>query len=237
VATEYTPEYLYDMINRIDGEINELKETVNTLANTVKELDKRYGELAQRVDAVANALTSGRQVDMGSVLREIAYIEDLPILHKLEYERKKLYEKRDRTLRHIRRTYINTLLCILKERGVTYVVVGYPYNINKNRNELTVNLFQYRKTINDLKIIGERYGIKVDEIMEYNTSITCSICGEVHKNGRIERGLYKCEKTGKMINADVNGALNIFYKAFSKMPKQLKKTETIKAKLHLLNVN
>jgi len=163
--------------------------------------------------------------------------KDLPILHKLEYERKKLYEKRDRTLRHIRRTYINTLLCILKERGVTYVVVGYPYNINKNRNELTVNLFQYRKTINDLKIIGERYGIKVDEIMEYNTSITCSICGEVHKNGRIERGLYKCEKTGKMINADVNGALNIFYKAFSKMPKQLKKTETIKAKLHLLNVN
>jgi len=68
VATEYTPEYLYDMINRIDGEINELKETINTLANTVKELDKRYGELAQRVDAVANALTSGRQVDMGSVL-------------------------------------------------------------------------------------------------------------------------------------------------------------------------
>ncbi len=79
-----------------------------------------------------------------------------------------------------------------------------------------------------MKIIGERYGIKVDEIVEYNTSITCSNCGEVHKNGRIERGLYKCEKTGKMINADVNGALNIFYKAFSKMPKQLKKIETIK---------
>ena len=154
--------------------------------------------------------------------------KDLPILHKLEYEKKKLFEKRDRTLRHIRRTAINALLRFLRERGVTHVVVGYPYNINKNRNELTVNLFQYRKTINDLKIIGERYGIKVDEIVEYNTSITCSICGEVHKNGRIERGLYKCEKTGKMINADVNGALNIFYKAFSKMPKQLKKIETIK---------
>ena len=154
--------------------------------------------------------------------------KDLPILHKLEYEKKKLFEKRDKTLMHIRRTAINALLRILRERGVTYVVVGYPYNINKNRNELTVNLFQYRKTINDLKTIGERYGMKVDEIVEYNTSITCSICGEVHKNGRIERGLYKCEKTGKMINADVNGALNIFYKAFSKMPKQLKKIETIK---------
>jgi len=154
--------------------------------------------------------------------------KDLPILHKLEYERKKLFEKRDRTLRHIRRTAINTLLRILKQRGTTHVVVGYPYNISKNRNELTVNLFQYRKTINDLKIIGERYGIKVDEIVEYNTSITCSLCGEVHKNGRIERGLYKCEKNGHVINADVNGALNIFYKAFSKMPKQLKKIETIK---------
>jgi len=154
--------------------------------------------------------------------------KDLPILHKLEYERKKLYEKRDRTLRHIRRTAINTLLRILKQRGTTHVVVGYPYNINKNRNELTVNLFQYRKTINDLKIIGERYGIKVDEIVEYNTSITCSVCGEVHKNGRIERGLYRCDKNGHVINADVNGALNIFYKAFFKMPKQLKKIETIK---------
>ena len=154
--------------------------------------------------------------------------KDLPILHKLEYEKKKLFEKRDRTLTHIRRTAINALLRILRERGVTHVVVGHPYNINKNRNELTVNLFQYRKTINDLKIIGERYGIKVDEIVEYNTSIRCSICGEVHKNGRIERGLYRCEKTGKVINADVNSALNIFYKAFSKMPKQLKKIETIK---------
>jgi len=154
--------------------------------------------------------------------------KDLPILHKLEYEKKKLFEKRDKTLMHIRRTAINALLRFLREKGVTHVIVGYPYNINKNRNELTVNMFQYRKTINDLKTIGERYGMKVDEIVEYNTSITCSICGEVHKNGRIERGLYKCEKTGKMINADVNSALNIFYKAFSKMPKQLKKIETIK---------
>jgi transposase len=154
--------------------------------------------------------------------------KDLPILHKLEYERRKLFEKRDRTLTHIRRTAINALLRILKERGVTRIAVGYPRYINRNRNELTVNLFQYRKTINDLKIIGERYGIKVEELEEYGTSIRCSICGEEHKNGRIERGLYRCEKTGKTINADVNGALNIFYNAFSTMPKQLKKIETIK---------
>jgi len=153
---------------------------------------------------------------------------DLPMLHKLEYERRKLFEKRDRTLTHIRRTAINALLRILKERGVTRIVVGYPRYINKNRNELTVNLFQYRKTINDLKIIGERYGIKVEELEEYGTSIRCSICGEEHENGRIERGLYRCEKTGKTINADVNGALNIFYNTFSTMPKQLKKIETIK---------
>jgi len=89
-------------------------------------------------------------------------------------------------------------------------------------------MFQYRKTINDLKIIGQRYNMKVEELEEYRTSIMCSICGQEHESGRIERGLYKCQKTGKTINADVNGALNIFYKAFSKMPKQLKKTETIK---------
>jgi transposase len=163
--------------------------------------------------------------------------QDLPILHKLEYERRKLFEKRDRTLRHIRRTAINSLLRVLKQKGVTHIVVGYPRYINKNRNELTVNMFQYRKTINDLKIIGQRYNMKVEELEEYRTSIMCSICGQEHESGRIERGLYKCQKTGKTINADVNGALNIFYKAFSKMPKQLKKTETIKLTYSLPKTN
>ena len=46
---------------------------------------------------------------------------------------------------------------------------------------------------------------------EENTSKTCSLCGEIHQNGRIERGLFKCPHTGKVINADLNGAINILH--------------------------
>jgi transposase len=46
---------------------------------------------------------------------------------------------------------------------------------------------------------------------EENTSKTCSLCGEIHENGRIKRGLFKCPHTGKVINADLNGAINILH--------------------------
>ena len=46
---------------------------------------------------------------------------------------------------------------------------------------------------------------------EANTSKTCSLCGEIHEDGRIKRGLFKCPHTGKVINVDLNGAINILH--------------------------
>jgi putative transposase len=43
------------------------------------------------------------------------------------------------------------------------------------------------------------------------SSKKCSLCGDAHKNGRIKRGLFKCPRTGKVINADLNGAINILH--------------------------
>ena len=54
-------------------------------------------------------------------------------------------------------------------------------------------------------------GIKVVKIGESDTSRNCSLCGDAHKNGRIKRGLYKCPRTGKAINADLNSAVNILH--------------------------
>jgi len=34
---------------------------------------------------------------------------------------------------------------------------------------------------------------------------------EIYEKGRIERGLFKCPHTGKVINADLNGAINILH--------------------------
>jgi putative transposase len=46
-------------------------------------------------------------------------------------------------------------------------------------------------------------------VPEHYTSRGCSICGEVHGNSRVYRGLYICNKTRRKVNADVNAVLNI----------------------------
>ena len=60
------------------------------------------------------------------------------------------------------------------------------------------------------KAVG--YGITVEQVNESYTSQTCSNCGIVKKSNRKYRGLYICSKCGLIINADVNGALNILKK-------------------------
>ena len=51
--------------------------------------------------------------------------------------------------------------------------------------------------------------MKVKPVNEANTSKTCSLCGEIHENGRIKRGLFECPHTEKVINSDLNGAINM----------------------------
>jgi len=65
--------------------------------------------------------------------------------------------------------------------------------------------------INRIKDGAQEYGIKVKLVNEANTSKTCSLCGEIHENGRIERGLFECPHTGKVIDSDLNGAINILH--------------------------
>jgi putative transposase len=60
-----------------------------------------------------------------------------------------------------------------------------------------------------IKYKAKEYGIEVEKVDEAYTSQTCSICGTVDKNNRIYRGLYVCSKCGAVINADINGAINI----------------------------
>jgi len=78
-------------------------------------------------------------------------------------------------------------------------------------NERNSNFWSYLAIIKRIKNVAEEYGIKVKLVDEENTSKKCSLCGEIHENGRIERGLFKCPHTRKVINADLNGAINILH--------------------------
>jgi putative transposase len=55
-------------------------------------------------------------------------------------------------------------------------------------------------------------GITIVQVSERDTSRRCSGCGCVNANSRVHRGLYICLECGAIINADVNGAVNMLYK-------------------------
>jgi len=130
----------------------------------------------------------------------------------IEYHEKylKALYKRDERLRHLYRTAIRFLAETLWSRGVEKIYIGYPIMLNQdNGNEYNTNIWWYRKIVLWIVDIFIEYGIDVEIVSEDYTSMKCSICGEIHKNGRIYRGLYICRKTNKKINADINASLNI----------------------------
>jgi putative transposase len=146
--------------------------------------------------------------------KRIAVVQKTLARHKQRRSRrlKLLYDKRSRFLKHTLNSMVRRILELLKERGVSEVVVGYPKEISKNKgNKLTVNFWNYRYVIKRFEEIGEELGVKVIKTDETCTSKTCSLCGEAHEGGRIERGLFKCPHMGKVINADLNGAANILH--------------------------
>jgi putative transposase len=122
--------------------------------------------------------------------------------------------KRNERLRHLYRTAIRFLAETLWSRGVEKIYIGYPIMLSQNNgNEYNTNIWWYRKIVLWIIDVFIEYGIDVEIVSEDHTSIECSICGEIHKNGRIYRGLYICRKTGKKINADINSALNMARRA------------------------
>jgi putative transposase len=122
---------------------------------------------------------------------------------------KALYKRNER-FRHLYRTAIRFLAETLWSKGVMKIYVGYPIMLSQNNgNEYNNNIWWYRKIILWMIDVFIEYGIDIEIVSEDYTSMKCSICGEIHKNGRIFRGLYICRKNSKKINADINAALNI----------------------------
>ena len=91
--------------------------------------------------------------------------------------------------------------------------IDYGYQLNQR-----LHAWPYRKLIDMLKYKGALAGILVrDDINEGSTSITCHACGKVVASNRRHRGLYVCS-CGWRAQADVNGALNIYERAYQVSP-------------------
>jgi putative transposase len=146
--------------------------------------------------------------------KRIAVAQKTLTRHKQKRSRhlKLLHDKRRRFLKHALNSMVRKIMEELKEKGVGEVVVGYPKEISRNHgNKLTANFWNYRYVVKRLGEVGEELGVKVIKADEARTSKTCSLCGEAHESGRIERGLFKCPHMGKVVNADLNGAANILH--------------------------
>ncbi|MFQ6054886.1 MAG: RNA-guided endonuclease InsQ/TnpB family protein, partial [Methanosarcinales archaeon] len=120
---------------------------------------------------------------------------------------------------------VNLLIktCINKKIG--NIVIGewanikQGINIGKRNNQNFVQI-PYHKFKQKLKAKCELYGINYIEVDEaYTSKIDALVFEPIHKQNsylgkRVKRGLFQ-SSTGTMINADVNGALNILRKQVS----------------------
>ncbi|MGC9209108.1 MAG: RNA-guided endonuclease InsQ/TnpB family protein [Nitrososphaeria archaeon] len=146
--------------------------------------------------------------------KRVSEVQKVLARHKQRRSKKLklLYDKRRRFLKHALNSMVRKVMEELQEKGVGEVAVGYPKEINRNHgNKLTVNFWNYSYVIKRLEDIGEELGIRVVSVNEAYTSETCSLCGEAHESGRVRRGLFRCPRMGKAINADLNGAINILH--------------------------
>ena len=149
-----------------------------------------------------------------------------------------LMYKREEQLRNYIGYYTNKLIEILKKEKISKLIVGYNknwkqnINIGKTNNQNFVNI-PFRKILDILRYKLEENGIECKEQEESYTSKASYLDNDdipVYKENdgthyifsgkRIKRGIYK-SKQGKIINADLNGALNILKKSGEKLIEEL----------------
>jgi len=142
-------------------------------------------------------------------------------IDELNREVRRLHGKLRRRLLHLYRNLANHLVKTLHELGVSTIYLGYPFNITQNKgNKFTVNMWCYRKLMEAIELKAQEYGIKVYEVVEYNTSKYCAFHGVEVK--RKPRGVVSCP-FGHKLHSDLNGALNIMKRAIGWIPPVIKK--------------
>jgi len=138
-------------------------------------------------------------------------LEEYEAQEGLNREKRRLFKKLTRRLLHLYRNLASDLLKRLHDQGVSIIYLGYPYNIAQDKgNKFTVNMWSYREFMNAIELKAQEYGMKVYEVVEYNTSKYCAYHDvEVRRK---PRGVVSCPKAHKL-HSDLNGALNILKKA------------------------
>lgn len=105
--------------------------------------------------------------------------------------------------------------CVRRKVGT--LAIGDLTHIRKDkdfgkRGNVKLHAWPFAEIRRQLEYKGEEAGIEIIAVSERNTSRGCCGCGVINKSNRIHRGLYRCKDCGLVINADLNGAINILAK-------------------------
>lgn len=128
-----------------------------------------------------------------------------------------LLRKRKNVINDFMNQAVNCIIKLCLRSRIGNIVIGELREIKQNMNLGRINnqnfhYIPYGFFKQKLKAKCDYYGINYIEVNEAYTSQMCSVCGDINKNNRKHRGLYVCKKCGSVLNADVNGALNILKK-------------------------
>jgi len=167
-----------------------------------------YFYLQRKIAEVQSLADKARNLGLVDNARNL---EEYEAQEGLNRQKRRLFKKLTRRLLHLYRNLASDLLKQLYDQGVSIIYLGYPYNIAQDKgNKFTANLWSYRMLINIIELKAKEYGMKVYEVVEYNTSKYCAYHDVEVK--RRPRGVVSCPK-GHKLHSDLNGALNILKKA------------------------
>ncbi|MFP3219962.1 MAG: zinc ribbon domain-containing protein, partial [Candidatus Marsarchaeota archaeon] len=140
----------------------------------------------------------------------------------LDREKRRLFKELTSGLLHLNRDSASYPVKALHELGASAICLGYPLSAAREEgNELTVNLWFYRKLMDAVKSRAQEYGVKALEVVEHGTSKQCAYHGgEVQ---RYPRGVVSCP-SGHKQRSDLNGALNILKKATNSVVSTVRRT-------------
>jgi len=183
---------------------------INVLASVV--IDDGTWLLYKGVRAKEDYFYFGKRIAEAQSLADKAKnINEYEAYYELNREGRRLFKKLTRRLLHLYRNFASHLMRELHERGVSTIYLGYPFNIAQQRgNKFTVNLWSYRELMEVIELKAQEYGMRVFEVVEYNTSKYCAYHGVEVERG--PRGVVNCP-LGHKLHSDLNGALNILKKA------------------------
>lgn len=190
-------------------------------------IDFGIDNLATMVTEKGSFLYSGKFLksynrNFNRQLARMQSIKDKQGIKKTTKRMQGIYEKRDRYFEDAFHKYSRMIVNHLIENRIGNLVVGYntgwkqSVNIGKRNNQKFVQI-PFARLASYLKYKCEMAGIRFVENEESYTSKCDALAEEEigrHKSylgKRVKRGLFR-SSTGKYINADVNGAVNILRK-------------------------